>query len=63
MNPSLLALIAMLVEHAPKLTADAVKTYADIAHGEGGLTKVAKAANDLAAIVNDAIGMGVATNG
>ncbi|HEY1503726.1 MAG TPA: hypothetical protein VGF92_05465 [Stellaceae bacterium] len=55
MNASLLALLALLVENAPKITADAVKTYADIAHGEGGLGKVQTALADLSKTVSDAV--------
>lgn len=54
MNPGLLTLIMTLVTHAPAATTEAVKMYSDIAHGEGGLAKVQKAANDFAALVNAA---------
>jgi len=51
----LLGLLLLLVQHAPAATPAAVKLYADIAHGEGGLGKVQKAVNDLAAVVNAAV--------
>jgi len=43
------------VQHSGAVTPAMVKLYADIAHGEGGLGKVQKAVNDLAAVVNAAV--------
>lgn len=50
-----LALLALLGERAPTLTVDAVKTYADIAHGEGGIHKVRATLADLLQLVDHAI--------
>lgn len=56
MNPTLLALFSLLnPAHLEKLTADVVNEYAVIAHGEGGLGKVASALEGLAQLVKDAV--------
>ena len=50
----ILALMGLLVNHAPAMTAVGVKLWADVAHGEGGLQKVQKAARDFANLVDAA---------
>lgn len=50
-----LAILALLGERAPALTVDAIKTYADIAHGEGGIHKVRATLADLLQLVDHAI--------
>lgn len=60
MNPStvigLLELLPELAAHLPNLGHDALKTYADVAHGEGGLVKVRAFLGDVVQFVDDAIG-------
>ena len=56
----LIALMEMLVTHAPALTMDSVKLYSDVAHGEGGLGKVQNALSDLTKLVADAAGASAA---
>jgi hypothetical protein len=51
----LLQTFLMLLVHAPAATPAAVKTVADIAHGEGGLQKVQKVLDDLRDVVAAAI--------
>jgi hypothetical protein len=52
---SLLATLLLLLEHAPAATPAAVKTAADIAHGEGGLGKVQKVLHDFVDVVDAAV--------
>lgn len=54
MNPVLLALFSLLnPAHIEQLTADGLAEYATIAHGEGGLGKVAAAVAGLAKLLGD----------
>lgn len=57
----IVAFLTALVEHAPKLTADAVQEYATVAHGEGGVNKVVTAARGFAQMLEDAFGIGEET--
>lgn len=50
MNPFISALL-LLLQHAPAATPAAVKTAADIAHGEGGVQKVLTVLDDVRATV------------
>lgn len=53
-NSIVLALMAIL-NHVPEMTAEGVKMWADVAHGEGGLQKVLTAVQDFEALVQTAI--------
>lgn len=46
--------LTKLVGKAPELAPAGVQLYADVAHGKGGIHKVAKAFADLAQIAKDA---------
>jgi hypothetical protein len=50
----LIQFLTGLASHEGELTADAIKGYADIAHGEGGLAKVQQGLADVGKLVTDA---------
>lgn len=46
--------LSILVHHGEVISHDFLKAYADVAHGKGGIGKVAKALGDIAKIAQDA---------
>lgn len=61
MPASILALLALIVEHGPQVTVDLFNEYATVAHGEGGAAKIVAALQGLAQIAEDATGVGTQT--
>ena len=53
----LFALLTNLIMHAPKISADAMVTYAGVAHGEGGAAKISAALHNVATLIEDAAGI------
>ncbi|HUZ71601.1 MAG TPA: hypothetical protein VMU87_01335 [Stellaceae bacterium] len=57
MLATILSFFGLLTQHLPDVIASGETMWNDIAHGEGGIVKVEKAASDLATIAAQAAGV------